>query len=272
MHRLWTTQHRRWEVENKQLWRRSEGERVKSPKEEPFRGSERDLMGMRESPRGSGDGGGVVCGGGSGGSGERLSGGGSGEDSLEKTLWRELSLERTLWRTLSGEILPGEILPGGHPGGHPTHPPSLLQSPTTRPKTGDPNPPHKGKKGRGKGGFTHSNPQNFSGGEPPDPPQLPQDRPTVGRKDKKGGRARFARDPTKSIELIVLFQTALSPPLHLLSFQSYSTPNFQTSHGVIRRRIRGTHTPSWGAISRGHTQVQNENLDALDFARMNMIT
>ena len=56
MHRLWTTQHRRWEVENKQLWRRSEGERVKSPKEEPFRGSERDLMGMRESPRGSGDG------------------------------------------------------------------------------------------------------------------------------------------------------------------------------------------------------------------------
>ena len=198
----------------------------------------------------------------------RLSGEDSGELSLERTLWR------TLWRDPPRRDPPRRGPPRRTPRWThtPYHTPSLLQSPTTRPKTGDPNPPHKGKKGRGKGGFTHSNPQNFSGGEPPDPPQLPQDRPTVGRKDKKGGRARFARDPTKSIELIVLFQTALSPPLHLLSFQSYSTPNFQTSHGVIRRRIRGTHTPSWGAISRGHTQVQNENLDALDFARMNMIT
>ena len=209
------------------------------------------LDGDERVSEGSGDGGGVW--------------GGRGGEGLE-TLWRGFSKE------LSGE------LPGGPPRRGPprrtpedtTHhtpsPHSLLQSPTTRPKTGDPNPPHKGKKGRGKGGFTHSNYQNFSGGEPPDPPQLPQDRPTVGRKDKKGGRARFARDPTKSIELATLFQTALSPPLHLLSFKSYSTPNFQTSHGVIRTRTRGTHTPSWGAISRGHTQVQNGNLDALDFA------
>ena len=73
-------------MENKQLWRRSEGERVKSPKEEPLRGSERDLMGMRESPRGSGDG--VVwC------VVEGLEG--LGRDSLEEGLGRD-SLERTL--------------------------------------------------------------------------------------------------------------------------------------------------------------------------------
>lgn len=235
MHRLWTTQHRRWEVENKQLWRRSEGERVKSPKEEPFRGSERDLTGMRESPRGSGDGGGVVC------------VGRGGREREEKTLWR------TLWRTLSGE-LSGEILPGGPRRRTPRH--TTHTTPHTHPLSSNPRPHDpkrgiptlltRGKREEEKGGLHTLNPQNFSGGEPPDPPSTTPG-PTYGREKRQEGGARAFRARSDKIDRAhrpLSNRTIPTPPSPLLPklFNS-KLSNFTWGHSP---QIKGYTHPFMG--------------------------
>ena len=136
----------------------------------------------------------------------------------------------------SGETL-GETLGGSSRiprDRHHTTPPSDL-----RPKNGGspPSSPHgeREEKGEEKGGLHTLYPQFFSGGEPPDPPQLARrGRPTVGGKDKRGGARVWRAGRTKSIDLIETSSMELVSHSYLASLRSYNAPKFTPFPGVIR--------------------------------------